>query len=159
MPPIISGFSGPTTLPLNVSGTWKIGASDPENQQLSYRVIWGDEVSMTQGTPTAMMMDTFVQSTTFTHAYAKAGVYTVIIVVRDNSGQEAKTSATVKVGSDGIACTREYMPVCGQPKWSCPAGMMCATVMPAPRTYSNRCSMDAEGATFLREGECQSGQF
>ena len=42
-PPVISGFSGPTTLAVNASGTWTIQASDHENQSLSYSVRWGDE--------------------------------------------------------------------------------------------------------------------
>src|SRR3990167_5624989 len=42
-PPTISSFSGPTTLAVNVSGTWTIQASDPENGQLTYSITWGDE--------------------------------------------------------------------------------------------------------------------
>ncbi len=157
-PPVISGFSGPTTLEVNATGTWTISASDPENQQLSYQVTWGDERTPYTYPQGAMIsaIPVFVQNTTFTHAYANAGNYTVTILVQDSSGQSAKTSTTVKVGY-GVACTMEYAPVCGQPAWSCPAGMYCATVMPAPQTYSNRCMMNAAGASFLYEGQCQSG--
>lgn len=155
-PPVISGFSGPTTLTVNASGTWTINASDPENEALSYHVTWGDESS----TPfpyagMAMMPDAFVQTTTFTHAYASAGTYTVTIVVRDSSGQEAQTSTTVQVGA-GVVCTMEYTPVCGQPpepacRRSIPACMMAT---PGPQTYSNRCVMNAAGATFMYDGAC-----
>lgn len=159
--PVISGFSGPTTLAVGVSGTWMIRASDPENQQLSYRVSWGDEsTSMNPGVLTTMNAAAFVQTTTFTHAYQKSGVYTITILVRDSGGKEEKTSTTVRVGSEtGVICTAEYAPVCGQPKWSCPAGMMCAAVMPAPKTYSNRCAMNAEGATFISSGECSNTTY
>ena len=49
-----------------------------------------------------------------------------------------------------IACTMEYVPVCGQPPMpKCQDGMMCAQVMPAPQTYGNSCMMKAAGATLL----------
>ncbi len=52
-------------------------------------------------------------------------------------------------------CTKEYMPVCGQPKMpECKDGMMCAQVMPAQKTYSNTCMMKADGATLVSEGAC-----
>lgn len=40
-------------------------------------------------------------------------------------------------------CTREYAPVCGQ-----------IANAPAPRTFPNRCMLDAAQATLLAEGEC-----
>lgn len=53
-------------------------------------------------------------------------------------------------------CTREYMPVCAQPPMpECPEGMMCAQVMPEPKTYANKCVMENEGAEFLYEGGCK----
>lgn len=157
-PPVVSSFSGPTSLAVNASGTWSINASDPENGQLNYQISWGDERVYAP-----MMMDSsaaaraFVQTTTFTHAYSFAGTYTVTVVVRDSAGQEAKTSTTVKIGDDGVICTTEYAPVCGQPaepacRRSIPACMMAT---PGPQTYSNRCVMNGAGATFLYSGECR----
>jgi len=40
-------------------------------------------------------------------------------------------------------CTREYAPVCGQ-----------VAGEPAPRTFANRCLMDAAKATLVAQGEC-----
>ncbi len=62
-------------------------------------------------------------------------------------------------GSSTI-CTKEYNLVCGQ-KVSCPA---CATATPAclapcsveQKTYSNRCHMNADGATLVRESACEN---
>lgn len=55
------------------------------------------------------------------------------------------------------ACTREYMPVCAEPPMpACLEGMMCAQVMPAAKTYPNKCSAEAENATIISEGECAS---
>ncbi|OGG58139.1 hypothetical protein A2853_01325 [Candidatus Kaiserbacteria bacterium RIFCSPHIGHO2_01_FULL_55_17] len=155
-PPAISGFSGPTTLNVNQTGTWAINASDPENGSLSYSINWGDAYA---ATPAYAAVDAFVQTSTFTHAYAYVGTYTVTIVVRDSMGQEARTTSTVRVGDQPVACTLEYNPVCGQPpepacRYSIPACMMAT---PGPQTYSNRCMMNAAGATLLYEGQCRSG--
>ncbi len=40
-------------------------------------------------------------------------------------------------------CTREYAPVCGQ-----------VAGEPAPRTFANRCLLDAAPASFVATGEC-----
>ena len=154
-PPVISGISGPTTIRAEASGTWTVNAKDPEGGQLSYQVWWGDENVYSPNYTTASAAREFVQATTFTHAYANAGTYTIAVTVRDSSGSEAKTTTTVRVGSD-VSCTQEYAPVCGQPQMSCPSGMFCAMVMPAPQTYSNRCTMNAAGADFLSEGACST---
>lgn len=158
-PPVISGFSGPTTLAINTTGTWTINASDPENGQLSYQVSWGDErtpYTYPQGVAMSAA-PVFVQNTTFTHSYANAGNYTMTILVQDSSGQSAKTSTTVKVGYEVDCKAAESAPVCGQPPFVCNVqGLACAQVMPAPKTYSDRCFMNIAGASFLYEGTCTS---
>ena len=158
-PPVISSFSGPTTLAVNASGTWMIQASDPENQSLSYSITWGDEylVPLPYASMGAMS-EAFVQTTTFTHAYANAGTYTVTITVRDAAGKDARASATVQVGDGAIVCTMQYDPVCGQPpepacRHSIPACMMAT---PGPQTYSNTCMMNAAGATLIHSGQCST---
>ncbi|MFZ2886432.1 MAG: PKD domain-containing protein [Minisyncoccia bacterium] len=94
--PVISGLSGPTSLTVNQTGTWTVIASDPENQNLSYAITWGDDLSYaTPSVASAAYLDR--QTTTFTHAYSKAGTYTVTVVVRDANGKEAKTTTTVRV--------------------------------------------------------------
>lgn len=160
-PPVISAFSGPTMLHEDQTGTWTINASDPEQGRLSYHVTWGDEPAPIEllSSGTAFLAQDFVQTTTFTHSYSTYGTYTVSIIVRDESGKEAKTSATVRVVTDHSPyCTQEYAPVCGQPPFVCnvPQGLACAQVMPAPKTYSNRCQMNAGGATLLYDGICTS---
>ncbi len=156
-PPVISSFSGPTTLNVNQTGTWTIQASDPENGPLSYRVSWGDEYAVAPMAGYAA--EAFVQTTTFTHSYARAGTFTVSIVVRDSAGQEARTSTTVRVEGAPYYCTMEYAPVCGQ-KTTCPACYYSEPACLAPcyvehKTYGNRCLMNADGATFLYEGQCR----
>jgi hypothetical protein len=46
-------------------------------------------------------------------------------------------------GAIAQICTREYAPVCGQ-----------VADEPAPRTFANRCLMDAAKAAFVSQGEC-----
>ncbi len=159
--PVISSLSGPTTLTLSEEGTWSIKATDPENGTLSYEITWGDEIAKydsMMGASAPQEMTT--QTTTFTHRYTRTGTYTIIVVVRDESGNEAKTTTTVKVGSAPTACTKIYSPVCGMPsgcKNTCPPGMYCAMLcqMPDPVTYSNTCTMEAAGATKLYDGACK----
>lgn len=58
---------------------------------------------------------------------------------------------------EGKACTKEYAPVCAQPPMpACPAGKMCAQVMPAPQTYANTCMAQQAGATILKNTSCES---
>jgi len=153
--PVISSFSGPTTLSLGATGTWTIQASDPANGTLSYSIDWGDTNAYA---PMAMSAGaTFAQTTTFTHSYSSAGTYTVTLTVRNSSGQSAQTTSTVQVGSP-LVCTMEYAPVCGQlPAPKCAAGMMCPMYMPAPKTYGNMCELNAAGATLLYQGACTNG--
>lgn len=53
-------------------------------------------------------------------------------------------------------CDSNSGPVCGQPAYSCPDGMVCAQVMPAPVTYSNDCARVQAGASFVQTGNCPS---
>ncbi len=160
LPPTISSFSGPTMLDINQVGTWTVYANDPENGQLTYTVTWGDEYkygySLGAISPNTQ---TFTQSTSFTHQYSQAGTYTVSIVVRDNTGQEARTTITVRVSGSGTVCTLEYNPVCGQPPYYCPPGAYCTQVMPTQRTYGNICQLNADSATLVHYGVCTSSYY
>lgn len=67
------------------------------------------------------------------------------------------TETEMQVTPPSKACTREYMPVCAQPPMpACPEGMMCAQVMPQPKTYGNKCSAEAENAQIISQGECEA---
>jgi hypothetical protein len=100
-PPVISGVSGPTSLPVNYSGIWTVKAYDPENGSLNYYVVWGDEEQMyldNTGTSVSPTAKSIQQSATFSHYYSKAGVYNPTFVVNDDKGNSAKTSISVNVG-------------------------------------------------------------
>lgn len=129
LPPVVTGFSGPTTLNLNQNGTWTITATDPENSQLSYQIRWGDENRFDDLLAIANInQESFVQQSTFTHAYSRAGTYRVSVAVRDSAGQVARTTTTVRVGtppSDNIiACTQELMQ-CPNGEWVGRSGQYC----------------------------------
>ncbi len=98
--PVITGLDAPTTLAVGQQGTWTVRAYDPENGNLSYSVVWGDEVHATQGF-SATPAPAVVQSATFTHVYNQAGTYTPTFLVTDNTGLSARTSASVRVGGGG----------------------------------------------------------
>jgi hypothetical protein len=158
--PTISGFSGPTTLKTEEAGTWTVKASDPEGQSLSYNITWGDEADYTaSGLMTSLPV--FTQTTTFTHTYSSAGTYAVHVSARDEAGKEASVTITVKVSGSaaGTVCTANYEPVCGRPSGcanTCAPGMMCTAIcqLHDPLTYSNRCYLDAAGASYISAGAC-----
>lgn len=96
--PVIHGFAGPTVLKANETGLWEVKASDPQNGRLEYRIDWGENRSSSPFDTIASLAGSgFVQQTTFSHAYAFAGVYTVTITVRDVQGLTATTTTTVNV--------------------------------------------------------------
>jgi len=101
--PTISGVSGPQTLNVNQTGTWKVKATNPGRGTLSYSVDWGDNIILTcsSGDAPCVAQSTLSpqQSATFTHSYSQAGTYTPIFYVTNTSGQGAKTSFSVKVSS------------------------------------------------------------
>lgn len=159
-PPTVSGLSGPTTLAVGESGTWKIEAADPENGSLSYSVNWGESTPYLSSSAVGSSAQ-FQQTTSFSHSYANAGTYTVSVIVTDNVGGSAKAATTVKVGSAPTVCTMQYDPVCARPSGcanTCAPGMACPAIcqLKEPKTYGNRCSADAEGAQFIHSGQCTS---
>src|SRR3989344_5379111 len=96
--PAINSFEGPTELTVGQSGTWTVQASDPENDALTYRIMWGDESVQDQLWSFAELdAGTFASTTTFTHVYARAGHYAVHVAVRDSAGNIARAIAKVKV--------------------------------------------------------------
>ncbi len=160
--PVISSFSGPTSLSVNEIGTWKITASDPENGTLSYSVLWGDEWTAYDAAARSVAPSASIQqSTSFTHSYSNPGTYTVALTVTDATGKSARTTGTVQVSQ--TACTADYAPVCGRPSGcanTCAAGQYCTLQcqLYAPQTYSNRCQMNNSNATFMHDGVCTGNE-
>jgi hypothetical protein len=51
-----------------------------------------------------------------------------------------------------VACTMEYSPVCGQQTINC---VKAPCPQPEPKTFGNKCAMNAAGANYLYSGECK----
>ena len=98
--PVITAVGGPTNLQVNQVGTWTISAYDPDNNNnnLTYRVTWGDENTYGYGYAAAPSMQSNMQTGTFTHSYRYAGTYTIWFTVTDSTGLFARSSLTVTVG-------------------------------------------------------------
>jgi peptidoglycan hydrolase-like protein with peptidoglycan-binding domain len=96
LPPTIGTVSGPTTLNVGQTGTWKVTASDPEGCLKSWGVEWGDGPGQGGGSIGCVSTKTYGGS----YAYSKAGVYNQIYTVTDDKGQNAKTSLSVNVWND-----------------------------------------------------------
>jgi peptidoglycan hydrolase-like protein with peptidoglycan-binding domain len=97
--PVINGIDSPSILSVNQTGTWTVRASDTTGGGLSYSVVWGDEYQYAQTSAAAQSNTNFVQSATFTHVYAQAGVYTPRFYVRGSNGLTAEVSASVQVSN------------------------------------------------------------
>lgn len=98
--PTVESFTGPATLETNAEGTWTVSASDPENGSLSYAIDWGDSGMLKSFLAFITPGDTFVQESTFTHAYANEGEYTIKVTVKDEQGKTATATATVVVDDE-----------------------------------------------------------
>lgn len=98
--PVITRLTAPTHLDVDEEGTWTLTAFDPLDGSLTYSVDWGDTPS---GIRPLSPDSPFEQTSTFSHAYAAPGVYTVTITVENEEGLSTHTSTTVLVGeaSDG----------------------------------------------------------
>lgn len=58
-------------------------------------------------------------------------------------------------GSESF-CNQRSGYVCAQPPMpECPEGLSCATVMPAPKTYADECTMMQAGASLIHMGVCE----
>lgn len=96
--PVISEISGPQSLNVNQTGTWKVTASDTNNGNLSYSVNWGDNIYR-EVTSIALPPEQIGQQATFTHTYTTAGIYNPIFTVTNSDGVRTETSLSVRVGN------------------------------------------------------------
>lgn len=137
-PPSINSFSGPPTIKVGEQGTWRIPSMDGS----CLSIDWGDR-SLRTG-----MCD---GAATFSHAYTAPGTYTITATVgTDQVGVTRTIAQTTVVVTSAVAVSN---PVCGQPRFVCPATASCA--LSSTRTYSSRSALDAEGAIFMHEGACK----
>lgn len=158
--PVISGISGPTSLKVGETGTWKVTATDPLKGILNYQITWGDEPHQTGALPPEPSADAAAQVSTFTHAYATPGTYSVRVNVIATNSRAAFASLTVNVTNSTQSPIAVLSPNGGEtwmasstedikwnwsnakrtdkvdiyliPDWSCPPGLACVAMMPEP---------------------------
>ena len=104
--PSISGLDAPASLSVGQTGTWTVRLNTTNTGNLSYSVVWGDEVWGTSASNASKYAaPSIAASGSFTHAYQTAGTYSPKFTVSNSSGS-AQTSATVTVGGiSGRSCT------------------------------------------------------
>lgn len=99
------------------------------------------------------------------HTYASNGTYTATLnkitdpcpddgdptTPRCLAAVQSEVVAKQQIVVGPVACTKEYRPVCGGKPIVC----ITTPCNPIPTTYSNRCMMAADGASFMYEGQCR----
>ncbi len=94
----IDSINGPTSLDVGAEGSWTVNVSGADSD-LSYSVKWGDEGSALRA---LFSGDDDQASSTFTHVYDEAGVYTPEFMVTNAEGETvSKTAAKITVGEAG----------------------------------------------------------
>lgn len=149
------------TAPLTVTAFANVGGFSIYR----YAVDFGDG-SARQSIACNAPADACIEPGAVKHTYTQDGVYTVSLYRTHPGGcgvnadprclgmpaQEVVIAKeTVRVGSGPIACTKEYKPVCGAKPIVC----ITTPCNPIPTTYGNICSMRADGASYLYDGECR----
>ena len=67
----------------------------------------------------------------------------------------AKCNGVETFSNGKCVCNKDSGTMCATPPMPiCAPGMMCAQVMPAPKTYSNECEMIKAKAVNLKKGSC-----
>lgn len=91
-----------------------------------------------------------------THTYSSDATYSAVLYgIPSGFGggsRDPQAVARLQINVGPIACTKEYNPVCG----SKPIVCITTPCNPIQQTYSNRCAMNADGATFVHEGQCRT---
>lgn len=103
--PTITSVSGPTQLTVGQTGTWSVNVSDA-SQYLMYGVSWGDELYPNYG---AALSPATMTTGSLSHAYSRAGTYTVTFTVTNAYGASAKSSMTVVVTDAAPSASTFYL--------------------------------------------------
>ena len=156
------------TAPLTVHFWYSLGG----DSSVGYTVDFGDGTTVAPvigcAIDPSLQVGACPRGLTASHTYTANGTYTAILYQNNKGGCTPEAEAQgclgppasriavaklqIHVGPQPVGCTKEYMPVCG----SKPIVCITTPCNPIQQTYSNRCNMNADGATFLYEGACRT---
>ena len=145
--------------PLSVTFTAPGGYSCADGN--NYRIEFGDGIS-------AMTPSCTIGSQKVSHTYSQIGTYTATLYsipsgfgsvgYVDTTPRAVKTLKVTVADTSSIACTTEYVPVCGIRPWICtaPVGALCGQPPQSSlrTTYSNSCELHKAEASYLHQGAC-----
>ncbi|MEK7156469.1 MAG: peptidoglycan-binding protein [Patescibacteria group bacterium] len=158
-PPVITNFSGPTSLPTGQKGTWLVQASDPEGKRLTYTYSWCDVTNGGYGVCSAQAYPVGGETTNaFTTSFPSAGTYKVSVSVSDDLGKSAQASATVTVSGGTTAATLSAQPTSG----AAPLGVTFTSNSPGTINFGDGSSgeMSPNCATGLDgQSRCDTGSY
>lgn len=144
----ITDVSGPNSLTVGQSGTWRVTTNAPSGSNISVSVDWGEynQYPVYMAAPAYQVS----QNNTFTHSYQRAGTYTITFTASDNYGRSNTSSVTVQVGGGG-----------GCLDWGCPSANFSATPTSgqAPLAVVFRSSGQGSGAYSVHYGDGTNGQM
>jgi peptidoglycan hydrolase-like protein with peptidoglycan-binding domain len=117
MAPVIQSVTGPKTLKVGETGTWKIQAYDPAGgNQLNYNILWGDEVKAPLYASGAVATPAFpIHDPTTSHSYSRPGIFIIAISATNLSGKTGtyKTIVQVTGTATGVPVVTSLDPVSG----------------------------------------------
>jgi hypothetical protein len=91
-PPTVPEISGPTAGKTGATLTYTFSSTDPENQDITYAVAWGDTSAVEWSSAYASG-----EEVTQTHSYPDTGVYLVKVKARDTQLSESEWSDSIVV--------------------------------------------------------------
>jgi len=95
-------LSGPGSLFLNEQGTWSVKATDPEGDDVSIQMFFGDESAI--DVIEQFANPTSARAFTKTHAFSKVGTYSVKVSATDTAHNSASITSAVQVR--GHSCSQ-----------------------------------------------------
>ncbi|OJI08199.1 MAG: hypothetical protein COX02_01670 [Candidatus Vogelbacteria bacterium CG22_combo_CG10-13_8_21_14_all_37_9] len=148
----LNSVSGPSSLEIGQTGTWRISVNAPAGSNLTYRVAWGEMDGYMGSSARPLSPDLINQTGTFSHSYSGSGTYNVRFWVYDESRpniSQAETTLTVVVkersGIDGCAPGDMFSSTTGAP---CPS-----RPIPIPNVSAPTVNLSVNPSLIISDGK------